>query len=62
MACKCNVCGKAPVSGGSISHAHNVSKRIFRPNLRTMKLEIDGLVQKVKICMRCLKSLSKVNR
>jgi len=62
MSRSCNVCGRTSVSGGSVSHAHNVSKRLFKPNLRNMKLEIDGLVQNVKICMRCLKSLSKVSR
>jgi large subunit ribosomal protein L28 len=56
----CDVCGRGPVSGGSVSHAHNVSKRVFKPNLRNIKLEIDGVNQNAKICMRCLKSLSKV--
>ncbi|MCL2843962.1 MAG: 50S ribosomal protein L28 [Chitinivibrionia bacterium] len=60
MSRSCDVCGRAPVSGGSVSHAHNVSKRIFKPNIRNVKLEIDGVNKNAKICMRCLKSLSKV--
>ncbi len=52
----CDRCGKGPVSGNSISHAHNVNKRVFKPNLRNIK--IDGVQQ--KICMKCLKTLSKV--
>jgi len=46
----CDICGKGPVSGNSISHAHNVNKRVFKPNLRNIK--IDG--QQKKICMKCL--------
>jgi large subunit ribosomal protein L28 len=56
----CDVCGRGPVTGGAVSHAHNVNKRVFKPNLRNIKLEIDGVNQNAKICMRCLKSLSKV--
>ena len=52
----CDLCGKGPVSGNSISHAHNVNKRVFKPNLRNIK--IDGASK--KICMKCLKTLSKV--
>jgi large subunit ribosomal protein L28 len=55
----CDVCGRGPVVGGSVSHAHNVSKRVFKPNLRNIKLEIDGVNQRGKICMRCLKALGK---
>jgi large subunit ribosomal protein L28 len=29
----CQVTGKRPVSGSRVSHAHNVSKRRFFPNL-----------------------------
>jgi len=52
----CDLCGKAPVAGKSVSHAHNVNNRWFKPNLRSMK--IDGA--KKKVCMKCLKTLSKV--
>jgi len=56
----CDVCARKPVAGRTVSHAHNVSQRVFKPNIRNIKLEIDGVITKAKICMRCLKSLSKV--
>ena len=34
MPAVCQVTGKRTVSGNKISHAHNVSKRTFKPNLR----------------------------
>lgn len=60
MAKTCEICGKHPMSGSSISHAHNVNKRIFYPNLRTVKMVVDGARKNVKICMKCLKRMSKV--
>lgn|SRR5512145_2823712 len=34
MARRCQVTGKKPASGSQISHAHNVNKRRFLPNLK----------------------------
>ena len=34
MSKRCQVTGKAPMTGHNISHAHNVSKRRFLPNLQ----------------------------
>ena len=53
------VCGKHPRSGKTISHAHNVNLRIYYPNLRTIRTVIDGTSHRVKVCMKCLKAMSK---
>ena len=29
----CEICGKKPMVGNNVSHAHNVTKRRFNPNL-----------------------------
>ena len=34
MSRKCQVTGKTPMTGHNVSHAHNVSKRRFLPNLQ----------------------------
>lgn len=59
MSKTCEICGKHPQSGNTISHAHNVNKRIFYPNLRTIKAIVDGTSRKLKICMKCLKAMGK---
>lgn len=59
MSKTCEVCGKHPQSGNTVSHAHNASKRIFYPNLRTIKQIIDGTPTKIKVCMKCLKAMAK---
>ena len=52
----CETCGKSPVSGHRISHAHNVSNRQFKPNLRKVRAAVAGGSRRVKVCTRCLRS------
>ena len=59
MAKTCDICGKHPITGSTISHAHNVNKRIFYPNLRTIKIGARGAGKRIKICMKCLKAMAK---
>jgi large subunit ribosomal protein L28 len=59
MSKTCEICGKHPRSGKTVSHAHNVGLRIFYPNLRTIKRVINGTPTKIKVCMKCLKTMSK---
>jgi large subunit ribosomal protein L28 len=44
------------VVGHKISHAHNVTKRRWLPNLASIRAVIDGRTRRVKICTRCLRS------
>ena len=52
----CEVCGKAPVAGRSISHSHRVSNRTFRPNVQKVTINDNGRVRKANICTKCLKA------
>ncbi|MCK5572576.1 MAG: 50S ribosomal protein L28 [Bacteroidetes bacterium] len=56
MAKVCEICGKRPVSGNSISHAHNVTRRRWLPNLQTVRARVDGRIVRIKVCTNCLKS------
>jgi large subunit ribosomal protein L28 len=56
MSQRCDVCGKGPAVGNKISHAHNVSKRRWMPNLASIRAVIGGRTRRVKICTRCLRS------
>jgi len=42
--------------GNQISHAHNLSRRIWQPNLQTVRVVIDGRPQRARVCTTCLKS------
>ena len=56
MSKECAICGRKPVVGRTISHAHNVRPRRFEPNLQTVRALIDGGVRRIRVCTRCLRS------
>ena len=56
MAQRCDICGKGPSVGHKISHAHNVSKRRWMPNLLSMRALVAGHSKRLKVCTRCLKA------
>lgn len=55
MAKRCEVCGKTPVVGRTVSHAHNVSARRFEPNLQTVRAIVNGGTRRIRVCTRCLR-------
>lgn len=64
----CSICGKAPAFGRSIQHKHGgnwarrapKTNRMFRPNIQTTTLTLEGGVQvQVKACTRCIRTMSK---
>ena len=56
MAQRCDVCGKAPMSGHSVSHANNKSNRVWNPNLQRVRALVEGRVKNLDVCTRCLKA------
>lgn len=56
MARRCDICGKGVQSGNKVSHAHNKTRRVWRPNLKKVRGVVEGgKVESVKICTSCLK-------
>jgi len=56
MSKQCEICGKKPLVGNNVSHAHNVSKRRFNPNLQSVRAVLNGQVKKISVCTNCIKS------
>lgn len=56
MARQCEICGKKRQVGNNVSHAHNKTKREFRPNLMKVRAKINGSTRRIKVCTRCLRS------
>jgi large subunit ribosomal protein L28 len=57
MAQVCELCGKGPQFGNNISHAHNVTRRRWNPNLQSVKTAGGGgNTKRVKACTSCIKS------
>jgi len=56
MAKECYVCKKKVQFGHNISHAHNVTKRRFNPNLQRVRINEGGTPKRVRVCTRCIRS------
>lgn len=56
MAQRCAICGKGPVHGNRISHAHNVTKRRWNPNLRRVRAILDGVHKTLRVCTACIRA------
>lgn len=56
MSKQCEICGKKPLVGSNVSHAHNVTKRRFNPNLQNVRTIAGGRVKKMLVCTNCIKS------
>jgi len=56
MARRCEICGKGPLVGHTVSHANNKSKTRSLPNLRSVRANLQGEIRHVRICTRCLKA------
>jgi large subunit ribosomal protein L28 len=56
MAKVCEMCGRGPLFGNRISHAHNVTKRRWNLNLQSVRAIVDGSHKRVKVCTSCIKN------
>ena len=56
MAKICEVCGKKPVVGRRVSHAHNVTSRRWNPNLQEVRAQVGRTVRRMVVCTRCIRS------
>jgi large subunit ribosomal protein L28 len=56
MARICDICGKKPMSGNNISHAHNLTRRRWMPNLQEVRANVNGRHKRMTVCTNCLKS------
>ncbi len=61
MAATCDVCGKGPGFGHSISHSHRRTKRRWNPNIQTVRAMVGKSPKRIKVCASCLKA-GKVTR
>ena len=56
MSKMCELCGKKPMVGCNVSHAHNVNKRRFNPNLQRVRVLHNGGVKRITACTGCIRS------
>ena len=56
MASVCEVCGKKPSFGMSVSHSHKRSRRRWNPNIQRVRALVGGTSMRVNVCTGCLKA------
>ena len=44
------------MSGHNVSHAHNLTKRKWNPNLQRVRALVEGRPRSIDVCTRCLRS------
>lgn len=55
MGAKCFNCGKGIMYGHNVSHAKNRTRRIFKPNLHTVRINVGGQRKTMRLCTKCLR-------
>lgn len=62
---KCEICEKAVSFGKGLSitrsHISNRANRTWKPNIRKVKVMVNGEPKKINVCTKCLRS-GKVSR
>jgi len=56
MARVCAVCGKGPSFGHHVSNANNRTTRRWYPNLQAVRVLVDGVPKRIRVCAACLRS------
>jgi large subunit ribosomal protein L28 len=39
-----------------VSHAHNITRKIWYPNLQRVRARVNGTVKRIRVCTRCIRS------
>lgn len=62
---KCAICNKTTSFGNKLSitrsHISKRNTRTYKPNLRSVKANVNGEVKRIKVCTKCLRD-GKVER
>jgi large subunit ribosomal protein L28 len=51
----CDICGKSRQNGHNVSHANNKTKKVWLPNLQSVRHEENGRVRRIRACAQCIK-------
>mgnify|MGYP001025367812 FL=1 len=58
---KCAVCDKGVSFGIRVSHSHRRNNRMWKPNVKSVRVNVNGGTKKMYVCTACLRS-GKVER
>lgn len=58
---RCAICDKAAHFGIKVSHSHRRSNKMWKSNIKSVKVKVNGATKKMYVCTRCLRA-GKVER
>lgn len=58
---KCDICSKETVFGNNISHSVRRTSRTWKPNVKKIRVIVNGTHKSMNVCSRCLRS-NKITR
>lgn len=58
---KCAICDKSVHFGNNVSHSHRRSNKMWKPNVKRVKVKVNGAAKRIYVCTSCLRS-GKVER
>ncbi len=74
MGMQCALCAKKPVGGNQKTYRGKakylggvgkkitgISKRVFKPNLQSIRIVVDGVTVRSRVCTQCIRS-GKITR
>ena len=53
---KCSICDKGAHFGIKVSHSHRRSNKMWKPNIKSVKVKVNGGTKKMPVCTGCLRS------
>ncbi|WP_069998168.1 50S ribosomal protein L28 [Cellulosilyticum sp. I15G10I2] len=53
---KCEICSKNVHFGIKVSHSHRRSNKMWKSNVRKVRVAQNGAVKTMNVCTRCLRS------
>ena len=56
MSYRCEVCGKEPRYGKSVSFSHKRSNRRFVPNIQRIRIKDGSNTRRARVCTRCIRA------
>lgn len=56
---KCEICERGQKFGIQVSHSHRRSNRTWKPNVKKVKMTIDGVTKRMVVCTSCMRSNKK---
>lgn len=61
MSRQCALTGKKPMAGNNVSHAHNKTRRLQRPNIQTKRIFVPelGRFVRIKLSTNALRTINK---